>query len=565
MTMSTSSLDILPVEILHHILDNLDIQTILFSFRYVCKRFDSITTSYNYYNFNFESISKTRFLRICHMIPFEQVVSLTLSNRDKTHGQILLFISLFDINQFLRLRSLTLIRIEANDLKIFLDYTIHSSLISLSIDSQTLNISKNPVLNLLSSTIEHYTLQKLDLNMWPKNMQELQWPVNCTISYLRIQNSITLNQFYIILQHSPCLQTIILKDFNANDTNENISTYLNPTPSLQLRSLICEGGRIQMDKLEPCLSLTPALVYLKLIGSGNLFNSSFDGYRWEHIIKNKLPLLEKFDFFVSVFTHVNFDTSYIEQIISLFQTSFWLDEKHCFVICDYIIYIHKVILYSLPICTSHFVYYSDKNKVSASNFTINNNNNSIMMDNVKQLDIYLSKVIDTDEIEDVSYLQFRNVTELTLAIADKWPEGSFKFLSTTINLFNIVKLSLSVNFSYEYMPSIVHSINKLLKYAHNINILSLFDYWAPDDYRTSIETVCSMITPNIKHLHIRVKNSDDIKFIIENFKHLKSITFEHAQNFIFTNGKFVEYLPVMKRHVSRWENQYALHVWLDNN
>ncbi|CAF3996261.1 unnamed protein product, partial [Rotaria sp. Silwood1] len=115
------------------------------------------------------------------MIPFEQVVSLTLSDKDKTHGQIQLFISLFDINQFLRLRSLKLIRIESNHLKIFLDYTIHSSLISLSIDSQTLNIGKNPVLTLLSSTIEHYTLQKLDLNIWPKNMKEFQWPVNCTI------------------------------------------------------------------------------------------------------------------------------------------------------------------------------------------------------------------------------------------------------------------------------------------------------------------------------------------------------------------------------------------------
>ncbi|CAF4016767.1 unnamed protein product, partial [Rotaria sp. Silwood1] len=65
----------------------------------------------------------------------------------------------------------------------------------------------------------------------------------------------------------------------------------------------------------------------------------------------------------------------------------------------------------------------------------------MMMDNVKQLDIHLSKVMDSDEIENINYLQFRNVTELTLGIADEWPENSFRFLSTTINLFNIVKLS----------------------------------------------------------------------------------------------------------------------------
>ncbi|CAF2979482.1 unnamed protein product [Rotaria sp. Silwood2] len=395
-------------------------------------------------------------------------------------------------------------------------------------------------------------------------MKELQWPVNCTIRYLTIKNSITLNQFYIILQYSPCLQTIILKDFNTIDTDENISIDLNHTPFLQLKSLTCEGGRIQMNKLEPCLSLTPALIYLKLIGAGNLFNSSFDGYQWEQLIKNKLPLLEKFDYFITVFTHVNFDTSYVEEIISLFQTPFWLDEKQCFVICDYIIHIHKLILYSLPICNSHFVYHSEKSKVSASNFTINNHD-PMMMDNVKQLDIHLSKVMENNEIGNVNHLQFRNVTELTLGIADEWPEGSFQFLSTTINLLNIVKLSLSINFSYEYMPNIVHSIKKLLEYAHNINILSLFDYWASNDYKTSIEIVYSMITPNIQHLHIRVKSSDDIKFIIENFKHLKSVTFEHAQNLILNNKKFIEYLPVMKKHVSQWQSQYTLHVWLDNN
>jgi hypothetical protein len=562
--MSIEYLAALPVEILHRIFNYLDIQTILFSLRSVCKRFYSITNSYNSYNFNFESISKTNFHLICRIIPFEQVISLTLSNKDITNGQIRLFLSLFNINHFIRLRSLNLIQIEDDDLKIFLNYITHSSLVSLSIDSQTLSIRKNTALNLLSLTIECHTLQKLDLNMWPKDMNELQWPINCTINYLRIRNSITLNQFYKILRYSPCLQTIILKDFNIDDTGENLSTYVDHTQFLQLKSLTCENGRIEMTKLEQCLSLIPGLIHLKLIGSGNLFNSSFDGYRWEELIKSKLPLLEKFEIFISVLTDVHFDTNNIEQIISFFRTSFWLEEKRWFVICDYIIHLHKLILYSIPICNSHFEYYSNVENVSAANF-IRKDNDSIMMDHVKQLDMHLSKIMNDDKIENVNHFLFRNVNELVLGVDGEWGKDSVRFLSMTIDLSRLVKLSLSVNFSHEYMPSIVCGANELLKHAVNIHTLWLFDYWAPANCTANMETVCSMTTPNIKHLRIRVKNSDDIKFIIESLENLMSVTFQYTQGLIFISEEYINCLLDLKRHTSKWACRFALHVWLDHN
>ncbi|CAF2109350.1 unnamed protein product [Rotaria magnacalcarata] len=564
MTMYISYLDRLPVEILHHILDNLDTQTILFSFRFACKRFHSIANSYNYYDFNFESISKTKFLHMCCIIPFEQVVALTLSDKDNTHGQIKVFNSLFNINQFIRLRSLTLIQIETHDLKVFLNYAIRSSLLFLSIDCQTTRIhEENTALNLISSTIEHCSLKKLNLSMRPKDMKELQWPLNLTISYLRIKNSITCDQFYTILQHSPCLQTIILKDFNVDDTSEKNLPCFNHAPFLQIKSLTCEDGRIQINKLEQCLTLTPALVYLKLIGCGNLFCSTFDGYRWEQLIKNKLPLLEKFDFLISAFTHVNFDTSSVEQMISSFRTSFWVDEKHCLVTCDYIICSHKLLLYTLPLCTDHFVYYNtDTRKVSAKNFTLTNNY-STMMDNAKKLHLHLTKFSNVDEIDKVNHLLFRNVTAPTIATNGGWPDDSFRFFSTIIDLSPIETLSLSIRFIDEYTPIIVHNINQALKCSPNIYVLSLHNLWSADNFASTVETIYSMITPNIKYLDIRVQNSDDVKFIIENFENLKDITFEYVQNLILNRGKFIEVLSDMKRHVSRWESHCAFHVWLD--
>jgi hypothetical protein len=250
-------------------------------------------------------------------------------------------------------------------------------------------------------------------------------------------------------------------------------------------------------------------------------------------------------------------------MISFFETTFWIDEKHCFVQCDYIIYSHQLILYSIPICIDHFEYHSDSNKVSASNFT-RENQDSMM--NVNHLDLNLTKIInDDDERKIIDQRLFRNVTELRLEIDGDWPKNSLEFLSTTIDLLHITKLYLSVNFFHEYMPSIVHGIHRFLEHAFNIHTLSLFDYWAPDHGTTTMETVWAMITSNIKHLQIRVKNSDDIKFIIENFKDLISVTFEYAQSLLISHGEFLDCLSDVKRHSSKWKCQYALHVWLDHN
>jgi hypothetical protein len=46
----------LPVELIHYILDNLDILTILISFRNVCKRFNDIVDNYHRYKVSFTEI-----------------------------------------------------------------------------------------------------------------------------------------------------------------------------------------------------------------------------------------------------------------------------------------------------------------------------------------------------------------------------------------------------------------------------------------------------------------------------------------------------------------------------
>jgi hypothetical protein len=114
---SISSLQILPVEILHHILDKVDAYTILFSFRNTCRRFRAVVNSYDRYVLNFQSISKPDFDLVCHLIDPTRVTSLILSEDGETFNQIELFLSRFHLQQFNRLRSLSLFISEEEHLK----------------------------------------------------------------------------------------------------------------------------------------------------------------------------------------------------------------------------------------------------------------------------------------------------------------------------------------------------------------------------------------------------------------------------------------------------------------
>ena len=109
--MSTYQLDILPVELVHHLLNYFSAHEIFYTFRNSTSYIDAILLNYADYRINFKSISRTNFDLICQHIKPDQVISLTLSDDEMTPGLIKLFLSHFQITQFTRLRSLTLIEI----------------------------------------------------------------------------------------------------------------------------------------------------------------------------------------------------------------------------------------------------------------------------------------------------------------------------------------------------------------------------------------------------------------------------------------------------------------------
>jgi hypothetical protein len=132
--MPVCHLDFFPVELLYIIFDHLWAHEIFYSFLSISDYLDSIMLSYNRYSLNFQSILKKHFDLVCRHIQPHQVISLTLSDSDDTPGQTQLFLSFFSMNQFTRLRALTLVEIDDESRSLFIDLHELESLISLELE-----------------------------------------------------------------------------------------------------------------------------------------------------------------------------------------------------------------------------------------------------------------------------------------------------------------------------------------------------------------------------------------------------------------------------------------------
>ncbi len=387
----TASLLTLPVEILYHIIDYLDTPVIILSLSNVCTYFRAISNTYNRYRLDFNSISKPDFHRICRLIEPENILSLTLSDDNKTPGQIRLFLSLFNIDQFTRLFSLTLLGVNNDDLSRILYLNITSTLTSLAINWREANCPTSITMNLLSPILSRLNLQKLELKTESYAIEEMLWPVQYTLKHLTLMY-ITQKQYCTILRQTPNLRTLVLNHCSMHKIDEDMVTLSDSVLYEQLTSLILIDSRMSMIGLTSILILIPSLTYLKIICSPDSFDTIADGFRWEQFIRANLLFLCKFEFFFTNIYNVYYSPKDIQLLISRFQTPFWLEEKHWFVTCDYINYLNQVMLYTTPLCSTDFTYECEANKISYSTLTTMNND-PIITDNVRIINLTLTKLL----------------------------------------------------------------------------------------------------------------------------------------------------------------------------
>jgi hypothetical protein len=394
------SIETLPVELLYRIFDNLDAQTILLSLRSVSKLFRSVVNNYNRYILDFQLISKRNFYLLCRFINPQNVISLTLSNENLTSNQIDLFISLVRLQEFTRLRSLTLLNIDTGQLNLILETININFLTSFSVNiGEYDNKIIETTANLLSSIIAKPTLRKLEFNPNSQIIWHIVWPTNYTIQYLTINNyvfSAYIDDLCIIFQSFPHLHTFTIEEIPKKSINNLASIHFR-----QLKSLTITDVDETIDGVESFLLLTPSLVYLKLVGGKQMLN----GKRWEQFIQTNISQLDTFEFYFVQRQLTTQTPGDVESIISSFKSSFWIEQKKWFVTCECLEEYPEIIhLSSIPFCTSSIYYVSKSEKISLSTSPMIMNNDLPMIDNIYLFRIILSKSTADDIKEKVCYL-----------------------------------------------------------------------------------------------------------------------------------------------------------------
>jgi hypothetical protein len=318
----------LPIEILHRILDELDIKDILYSFRYVCKRFDSAMKIYNRLTLKLsDHSSEHRIDRLYKIISLENIGSLIIQryNNNNELNDIDWFFKFGDINRFTRLRFVHLESMNENDFRTIMRHlttlTTLSRFQSLKIFDR--RIFKNDTIILLSNVIALPTLRKLHLDISSRIIDQILWPNDSTFQEL-ILNKCSYKQWCDILHHSPNLRICSTADLDMN----NMGKIVTSMKYCQLTSLALNDIRFLLDQLETVLLSYPSLIYFSFTSSNN---SSFENLRrfstWENFLRENLPRLKNFHFKISAQISRYEHLSNIKSIIAAFRTPFWIKDK----------------------------------------------------------------------------------------------------------------------------------------------------------------------------------------------------------------------------------------------
>ncbi|UJR17429.1 hypothetical protein I4U23_004324 [Adineta vaga] len=297
----------------------------------------------------------------------------------------------------------------------------------------------------------------------------------------------------------------------------------------QLTSLTLKKTQRSMSELELLLSCTPSLTHLKLISDLPASNTLFDGARWEFFIEQRLPQLEKFEFFLSN-TQVRDPASInIDLLIARFETPFWLHRKRWFIMCNYIPDATRLNLYTLPICETLFLYNFYSKAISRTTSSSAANDEGLM-NNVRTIRMNLTQAaIDLSEKKNeclTAPRQFRRVNELRVIVDGEWPIGSHQFLSQLIDLSYITKIMLGIDFHRLANQCTATDIRTLLEQTCNLCSLEFLRANVTNQYNTAIENVLLMIPSRVKHLRVSAKTLDDMTMILEQLKHLSSVSFQ---------------------------------------
>ncbi|CAF1933044.1 unnamed protein product [Rotaria magnacalcarata] len=512
------SLDTLPAELLYQLLDLLPCENILISVANVCRRFRSIAHAYDRYDIDLRSISKPTFHKICRSIRPVKVISLTLSDDEKTPGQIGLFLSVFHIKLFRRLRHLTLINVAAKDLMTISSQCQLNSLISFTMDARGQHIISP--LKMITRAIALPSLCKLSLTSIGCIFDRISWPTDCLLQNLKIQTC-TCQQFLTLLSRLPHLKTldIALYEFRSTDARST-------TIHRSLTSLTMSIGHTHITSLDSLLLLTPSLVNLKLIINSCDAEFLSQCFSWEEFIQHRLTELQKFEFFFTVCHHRQDSLFDIETLIDSFRRPFWLEDKRWLVCCEQTKSSkYRTYLYTVPMCISRFKYLKPFRKIFSTVDNLPSNTTCRVSTLIVDLTTRLMSSLFKRDDPNSTTVEFGQVTDLVLFVYGEQIRESMKFASTLIDVSQLQHLSISLYSDIKMDDDPTVYVSTLLKSVRNLRSLAINFCWPCNKYSDNLKSIISMVPRHVHHLQIDARSAKLIKEVFEQIVNLSSVAF----------------------------------------
>ena len=469
----------LPVEILHRIFGHLDVETIFFSIRPLCRYFRSITENYDRLNFDLKIVSRCHFDVLCRLISPENIRSLSLYNTDEIPDQISLFRSRVHLQQLTKLQSIRLDGIAGSDLDEFLQSIDVNHLRSFSIHVTQDDRRNRPITrNTLSTIVQQSNLRTVEFRTKNTRISRIQWPFSSSVQCLILYGEIGYENFLRICSCFPQLHRLIIKDALPDF---GIAPHLRSS-LVQLTSLILDQVNMPMEQLQCFLLLTPSLVYLKIIG----WCDKFDGKRWEDFIPRNLPHLTRFEFDIIFLTLMDHET---DLFIQSYRSPFWIEDKKWFVTVEYDLANHRLYrIYSNLICQCSYECDFNRKRVSRSTTS-----------------------------EEIFY--FPNVTKLHLHFDNQNSINSSEFLPRLLNLSQLTEVGLGIGFLNEVRRDLLCDILKLIQQSSQLSILKILTFF-PEKFHPFLQSILPNLPRQIKHLTISIETPKQIPIILERCQQL---------------------------------------------
>jgi hypothetical protein len=529
------SIEHLPVELFHRIFDHLDTESILFSVRSVCRLFESVVKGYNRYKFDFKIISKCNFHRLCRLIPPEHLISLALYKNEEIPDQISFFISNYHLRQLTQLHSLSLFGITELQLGLILKRINLNCLTSFALYIEKYDDRRRKTTeNYLSLIMAQPTLRKLELDINIDRLSTIQWPSNCRIESLIMNDYIIDDNLFQIIRCCPQLHRLILKDNPPISINRSI---ISQSSFVQLTSLTLEALGTSINDLESFLLFTPTLIHLKLLGEGSLY----DGKRWEEFIQVNLTHLDKFEFIFIFRRLIAYTPEELQSIIQSFQSQFWIEDKKWFVTCQF----HsnkpeEIQIFSIPICKSRYQY--ELNAIK--HFTSISANLSIRED-TNELIFPLRNLIKYDTLRGTNP-SFPIVTKLWIDFAREIWIDLMTSLSPIINISELMQVELEIDYFGKDNKNVLFHIIRLLKQSSKLSSLIIHSLYSKYELYPFLNDLCSILPRQIKCLQIPINELEQIELILGRCPYLSIIKFEISRR------KF-------SREVIQWFEKNTIH------